>query len=651
MLARAPRLTPALIAGLLTLAAAGCPPPADSGKKGGEATTPGGDAATAGDPAAEPGPPPAGDEPFPADLPFEPSEWTTSNDYAPLGAPDAKRVSKEPFRIIWADFPATLRTDGPSSNTSQGGQVHGLMFESLVQIHPETEEFIPCLASHWKVERDPEAKTQVFWFRIDPRARFADGSEVTAKDVYASWWHRIQADRNDPTNLMIFKEQYETPEILDKYTIRVKTKEFNWRLFLYFGGMSIFKASECQISGEQYLDGFNWKLMTGSGPYVLPENGIKTGDSVTLVRRDDWWAENEPWAKNTYNFAKVKFVVIREKELEYETFKKGELDYFVVGKAKRWVDEIPKEEIVDKGWVQRRKVYNQSPAGYSGLAFNMRKKPFDDRNVRLAFAHLFNRERLMEKKFYNEYEYTNSYFPGRDWGNGKDNPPVDFDPDRAEELLAKAGYKERDEEGYLVGPDGKRLSITLEFGYQSWEEIWLIVKEDYEDAGIEFNLKLIDPATLWKKVQAERQFRISFMGWGALLFPNPESSWKSELADQNNNNNICGFKNARVDELCKQYDLTFDRAEQKKITREIDRIIYEEHPYALGWHANFNRILFWDKFGYPSSYLTRIGQVPASDMLMLWWFDPDKDAALAEAQKAGAALPKGEVVVKPWEAE
>ena len=54
---------------------------------------------------------------------------------------------------------------------------------------------------------------------------------------------------------------------------------------------------------------------------------------------------------------------------------------------------MPREKTVQKGWAQKRKIYNQRPVGYMGLAFNARVAPFDDRRVRLAFAHLFNREK------------------------------------------------------------------------------------------------------------------------------------------------------------------------------------------------------------------------------------------------------------------
>ncbi len=577
--------------------------------------------------------------------------WQDGGEYEPIGSPHAHRKVKDrEFVLPWAAFPTTLRTDGPNSNsTSTRVYIHALLYESMIQIHPETEEFIPCLAKQWKIETDKEKKTQTFTFRLDERAKWSDGSPVTAKDVYYSWWHRVQEDRNDPTNIMSFKENYEEPKILDEMTIQVTTRELNWRLFLYFGGMAIYPAKECQIPGAKYLEQYNWKCWMGTGPYSLDPADVKKGTSITLRRRDNWWAENEKWAKGTYNFNTIKFIIIRDREMTYEKFKIGELDQFFVGRAQRWVMDIPKEEIINNGWVKKKKIYNEAPEGYQGFAFNMRKPPFNDKNVRLAFCHLFNREQLFEKLFFNEYEFIDSYFPGRDWGAGDKNTKIRFDPDLAEELLFEAGYEERDEQGFLVDANGKRLTLTLEYASQGWERIWLVVQKDFVDAGIDLKLKLIDPSTLMKKV-TDRQFRMVYYSWGALLFPNPETAWRSDLADKKANNNICGFKNARVDELCEKYNVTFDRAEQKKIVREIDSIIFNEYPYALGWTSNFRRLLFWDRFGHHEKYTTRISQYIDAAIILLWWYDQDKIDALDAAIKAEKKLPVDPVVdVKPWE--
>jgi len=147
----------------------------------------------------------------------------------------------------------------------------------------------------------------------------------------------------------------------------------------------------------------------------------------------------------------------------------------------------------------------------------------------------------------------------------------------------------------------------------------------------------------------ERHFEMAVMAWGALLFPNPETMWESSQADVNNTNNITGFKNARVDQLLDIYDQEFDQAKRIAIVREIDGILTNAHNYVLFWQAPFARVAFWNKFGYPEGYLTRTDQELAPehpDVLALWWFDPEKQAAFAKAM----ADPNGKLPVGPTDA-
>ena len=575
--------------------------------------------------------------------------WQNGGNYPAIGDPGAKReVLDKPMTIVLRSFVPTLRRQGPNSRPATIATIHGLVYQPLIDIHPNTEEFHPKLAKEWKIETDAEGGRQTFWFRLDPRARFSDGSKVTAKDVYWTWWHRIQEDRKDHSSRVTFFEGYEEPVIVDEMTIKVTTKKQNWRLFLYFGAaMLIYPAKYIHIPGKQYLEEYNWKLMPGSGPYIMKEGDLKKGESITLSRRHDWWAENERWAKNTFNFETIKFKVIRDTELEYERFRAGELDLFRITRSQRWVQEVPKEKIVKKGWVQRRKIFNQSPQGFSGLCMNMRTKPFNDPRVREAFCHLFNVELLNKKLFFNEYVIIDSYYPGRDWGN-PDNPKIRFDPDRAEELLYEAGYKERNDDGWLVDEDGKQFELTLEFAPAAWERIWLVVKKDIEEAGIKFNLKSIDRTTLIKKI-GDRKFRITHQAWTGLLFPNPETSWRSDFADKKQTNNLPGFKSDKVDALLEEYNVEMDRAEQKKIIRQVDALIFKEHPFALGWYANFERILYWDKFGFPPSMFSKIGDIWMEEVVQLWWFDPQKEQELQAAMKAGKSIPQGEIEVRFWD--
>ncbi len=111
-----------------------------------------------------------------------------------------------------------------------------------------------------------------------------------------------------------------------------------------------------------------------------------------------------------YNFDELRFTVVRDEKLAFEMFKKGELDYYVVGRAKEWVEDTDFEN-VQRGLVQKRKIFNSQPWGFSGFAFNSRRAPFDDIRLRKAFTLLVNRPLMIEKLAFNEYVLNSSYCP------------------------------------------------------------------------------------------------------------------------------------------------------------------------------------------------------------------------------------------------
>lgn len=586
----------------------------------------------------------------------EGEEWTTAAaDYPTIGS--AKAVKGGSITTAWESYPPNLRTDGPNSNLVQTNDVHGLVYDSLLTFDPNTLTFVPALATHWQDTvvngADGKPSHHLFRYRLDKDARWSDGSEVTADDIVASHWHRIQDDRKDPSNVLVFGE-YAEVKALDKYTVEVVTKKLNWRLFLYFSGMAIYPAKYVRIKGDEYIRAYQWRLMMGSGPYHIAdyERDLKKQQSFTLTRRKDYWAQNKRWTTGLYNFDQVRWLVVRERLVMFEKAKKGELDYYVVGRAQRWAEEVPKITALQKGWLMATKIYNDRPQGGSGLVFNMRKPPFDDLNVRKAFAHLFNREKLNEKLFFNQYTLYDSYFPGGEWAN-EDNPKVRFDPKLAAALLAKAGYKTRNAAGILVhDKTGEPLEVTLRYAKNpSWQRIWTVVKEDFTAAGVNLVLRDLDWRTLYKQVN-EGDFSLYFVAYRGLLFPNPRTSWHSSLADKDNNNNRAGLADERIDRYIERYDTllgTDARTHKRRVRliRQIDKLIFDKQPWALGWGSDFARVIYARKFGHPDTYFTRTGD--AANIVSMWWYDDAKAKETAAARAADKTLyPNGIQEVRPW---
>jgi len=274
----------------------------------------------------------------------------------------------------------------------------------------------------------------------------------------------------------------------------------------------------------------------------------------------------------------------------------------------------------------------------------MREEPFNDKRMRQVVTHLFNRQKLIENLFFNEYFFMDSYYPGRVYGH-PDNPKFRYDPDKAVKLLKECGWINRNEEGWLVNDKGEMLQLSLMIT-KAMERIFTVVQEDFRKVGIKLELKLSTAQTMFKMVN-ERKFKLHWQSWGGLFFPNPENSWSSWTADPDNTNNLAGVKNDRIDEICKAYDTEFDLNKRIEMIREVDKILMDIQPYSLGWFAPYHRILYWNKFGHPDYYFPRTGDLYS--VMSLWWVDPEKEKNLNEAKKIDdIKLDVGEVEVMYW---
>lgn len=554
---------------------------------------------------------------------------------------DSRAVKGGILTTIVSRFPATMRTEGQNANYVENSTLAGLLYEGLVDLHPVTLEFIPRLASHWKISDDK----MKFWFRIDPDARWSDGMPVTAQDVVTTWDLHMDETILSPSDQLVYGK-FERPVAESKYIVSVVCKQLSWRNFLYFGAsMSILPHHILQdLTGSEYLKEYQYKIMPGTGAYTMLESDIKNQISYSVTRRLDYWAKDKPENKYTGNFDKIKFVVVKDNpSLEFEKFKKGEQDFYTVNMARMWVEDTD-FDAVKKGWVQKRKIYSDKPAGTGGFAFNLRKWPFNDRRIRYAFAYLLPREKMNEEMYYNEYLMQNSLYSGSIYAN-PNNEDVKFNPEKAQKLLAEAGWSKRNQDGWLVNDEGQvfRLEIGIP---KSVEYMVTPYQQTLKDYGIDLQIKFVDGNTLWKQLM-ERDFTIYMQSWGGLVFPNPETSLKSELADETYTNNISGIKNEEIDRLCDQYDVTFSQEERVKIVRKIDSIYSDIHPAAWTTYRPYQRLLYWDKFGYPDYMFSRFTGDYRS-IYSLWWIDPDKEAALKEAMATGKSLPQGELEVKYW---
>ena len=558
---------------------------------------------------------------------FKGDGWETNTDFDLIGDPNA--VKGGVLRDYIAAFPGTLRMAGPEWNTSTNYEISQLVYETLLNLHPTTLAYVPWLATHWQIS--PDKKT--FRFRLDPNARFSDGTPVTAEDVVASWKFHTDKSIQD----LYFYSEYtnlEQPVAESKYIVRMQAKSNQWMNFLRAATMRVFPAHVLKnLDGATYLRDYNFKLMPGTGPYTVTDADVRKGTSISIRRRKDYWAEKYRLNIGQYNFDELRSTVVRDQNLAFEMFKKGDLDYYFVNISQQWVQQLNTPPF-ERGLIVKRKVFNNYPQTTQFLAFNTRRAPWDDLRVRKAFALLLNRQQLIDTLFFKEYAPLNSFFPGTEYEN-PNNPNTPYDPQQALALLAEAGWKDRDAQGRLT-KNGQPLQIELLYDDKGHERWLTIYQNDLRKVGITMNLRLVSPETQFK-MQMQRQFELVFGGWGVgSVFPNPRPEYHSSTADPQNTNNISGFKNKRVDEICDQYDVEFDAAKRVAMIRELDGILTSQYHYILEWSQPAQRFAYWNRFGMPQGTFSRVGDFTGSlapGIPQVWWVDPARAQRLDQAQR------------------
>jgi microcin C transport system substrate-binding protein len=521
-------------------------------------------------------------------------------------------------------------------------QVCQLMYERLCKRNTETWELEGRLAESWSISPDKLTYT----FVLNRNARWADGSPVTSTDVIFTYETIMDPDNLTTVFRMFYEAAFERVYAPDDYTVVFRAKSPRWFNFVHASSFLVLPKHE--FEGGDFNKDWNLMLPPGSGPYVIED--VEAERFITLKKRPDYWAGELPHKQGMYNFERIKFKFILEKEIRLEALKKGDIDLMIPETSGDWVEwaqENPPYQ-VRQNWILTRKIYNYKPELYQGFHMNMRRDLFKDIRVRKALAYLLNIKLINEKLMYDQYIPLYSYFPSFFNDNG-DLPRFDYDPDKARALLAQAGWDGVDGDGVLVNDQGERFEFEFLYVTQSFEKHLTIYKEDCAKAGVRIDLNLISIAAYRKRVFEDLDFDMVNIAWGVdpgTLFPSMEDGWKSNTADLPNTNNIVGYKNAELDPLIDQYLEEFDIDKRLRILKKMDLMLARDVPVILLWYAPYTRVFYWNKFSTPPRILKKYTDSASEDSYLTnWAIDHTKLRELQEALQNNTALPKQAVDV------
>jgi peptide/nickel transport system substrate-binding protein len=479
----------------------------------------------------------------------------------------------------------------------------------------------------------PEDRSSVT-FRINPLARFSDGTPIKADDVLFTW--RMLKEKGKP-NFRFYYSKAKKAEALDERTVRFTFADGSDReLPLIFGLMPVLSENHTDILkfGETDLN-----IPIGSGPYIIA--AIKPGESVLFKRNPDFWGKNLPILKGLYNADEIRFDYFRDANSLFEAFKGGLYDIRLEDSPTRWISNYDFPAMQD-GRVVKDPIVTGTPKGMSALVFNTRKPIFADIRVREALGLMFDFNWVNTHLFNGLYKRTDSYFAGselasaghkasaqeREWlapyakdirpdilegqwrpfaadGSGRDRNAAR----EALSLLQKAGWSLRD--GTLKNNRGEAFIFEILVVSRVQERLAINFSEMLKRIGVTMRVRLVDDVQYWRRVAAFDFDMIQFT-WGASPSPGNEqyNRWGGKSAEREGSLNYAGAQHPAIDAMIDQMLRAQTREEFVSAVRALDRVLLSQFYVIPLFYA-------------PEQWVARTARIQRPKQTSLFGFAPE----------------------------
>ncbi|MED3624101.1 peptide ABC transporter substrate-binding protein [Neobacillus thermocopriae] len=434
------------------------------------------------------------------------------------------------------------------------------LMEGLTRLD-ENHEPQPAIAEKWDVSEDGKTYT----FHIRKEAKWSNGDEVTANDFVYAWKRLLDPNTGSPAAFLAYfiegGEAYNmgTGSAEDVKVKAVDEKTFEVTLIspqAYF--LSVI-SNPCffPINEKVAKENPEWfaeaDTFVSNGPFKLAE--WNHDSDFTMVKNDQYWD-----AKNV-KLDKVHWAMVSDPNTEYQMYTTGELD----------TSDVP-AELADKLFAEGN-VKIEDQAGQYFYRFNVTMEPFQNKNIRKAFALAVDQKQMVElvtknkeKPAYGFVSYGFKDPSGKDFRE-TNGDLIKTDVEKAKELLKKG----MEEEGYTKLPEVTLTYNTLESHKKIAEALQQMFKENL---GVDVKL-----ANMESSVFASEQ--------KALKFQLSRSSFLADYADPINflenfvtgsPMNRTGWSNAEFDQLIKEAKMEKDEKKRYEMMYKAEKILMDEAP-------------------------------------------------------------------------
>lgn len=458
----------------------------------------------------------------------------------------------------------TLISAMPSDPSSMIGMVAGesaslaigsYLFNSLLK-YDQNLDLAGELAESWQVADDKKTIT----FKLKPDLQWADGKPLTSADILFTW-------------KLITDENTHSPYASD-YQLVTKAEAPDARTFIVHYSQPFAPALESwaslQVLPKHKLAGQDIRTSSfaqkplGSHYYQLKE--WRHGEYIKLEKN----------LKSVLGPANIDHLIERiipDPAAQFLELMADNIDSMSMDPI-TYARIIPSRPALQARLNQFKELGNS----YTYLGFNLKRKPFDDLRVRKAINYAIDKQEIIDGVYLGlGITIASPYKPGTRWSN-PDLIPYTFDPAKAKQLLAEAGFEDTNGDG-VVDRNGKKLSfeILTNLGNKQREKTAVIIQRRLKEVGIETHIRTLEWASLLTNFIKPGDFDAVVMGWGLGLDPDQYNIWHSSQQKPGQFNFI-GYNNPTVDKLLEQGRLEFDPEKRMQIYHEFAKVLYEDSP-------------------------------------------------------------------------
>ncbi|WP_430397670.1 extracellular solute-binding protein [Ferrovibrio sp.] len=486
-------------------------------------------------------------------------------------------------------------------------------------------------------------------FNLNPKARWHDGSPITAEDVVFTF-DAVLKDGHPQYQLILQDMESVTAENPRRVLFRFKPSESRRDLPLIVAGIPIL--------AKKWFQGRDFARATiepplASGPYRVDR--VDAGRSLTFRRVADWWAKDLPTNRGMYNFDSVRDDYYRDRDIAAEALFAGEYDYRVEVTARVWATSYDPKPAVQQGRIKRDVLPDETPSGVQAFFLNTRRPHLADPRVREALNYAFDYEWMNKTLFYSLYKRNRSMFensplaatglPGADELALLDPykaqlPPrvftTEYQPPmsdgsganrdnlrKAQALLREAGYDIRDGKAYAKGAT-EPLTIEFLLYEPSFQRVIGPFTASLQRIGVQSQVRVIDLTAYENRMRAF-DYDVILRRFTQPLTPGVEQRnyWGSRAADITGSFNFSGIKNPAIDALIERIVAAKSRPESVTAAKALDRALMWGFYVIPNWYSGTYKLGYWDRFGRPAVK-------PSYDLGLLetWWIDEAKDRAI-----------------------